>query len=693
MKSFAKTATRAVAALFAVALVTLGGVCTPAFADGVTSSITNARTGNVYNDLAKATAEAKSGDTIELGEGNYTLYGVDSKDTTQGKDLTFEGLGTDKTAWNIGAPVPDPAHFGTEYNGDYSFDGAGTVTFKNMTLRSGIAKNNNYLGFIRADKTVVDSCVINNQTCYWGYTCAEFKNTTFNAPSGDYAIWTYSSPTMTFENCTFNASGKMIKVYTDYSAGKHDITVNVKNCTFNSKSSKWDILGYYKQALSIDDSNMGNFKYILNITNSSATAQRDKTTCSQLFGFGGKEKQYNTSRTDVTIDGVTVWSNGQKLTHSYTDGEHDDNFKDEKKYDWEKKPDGWYCTGHAKCVYCGYEIAETVKATSVDTATCTEKGTRTYTATFSHKCFKPQTKTEEIAALGHDWGEPEYSWAEKDGGWCCTAKRVCKRDASHVEEEAVQASAKNTPATCTGAGEDVYTATFSNEAFEAQTKTEALDPLGHDWGELVYTWAEKDGEWHCTAKRVCKRDASHVEQQTVQASVETAPATCLEEGKSVYTATFDGDVFKPQTKTEALNPLGHDWGEPVYTWAKKDGDWYCTAKHVCKRDASHVEEETVKAAYEVTTPATTTKEGEGTYTATFKNEAFQTQTKTEPIAKLPVKPQEPAKPKPGKPGKSDKTNKQTLPGTGDSTASAIMVILSMAIVCFAASVVVAKVRK
>ena len=32
--------------------------------------------------------------------------------------------------------VADPAYFGTEYNGDYSFDGSGTITFRNMTLQS-----------------------------------------------------------------------------------------------------------------------------------------------------------------------------------------------------------------------------------------------------------------------------------------------------------------------------------------------------------------------------------------------------------------------------------------------------------------------------------------------------------------------------------------------------------------------------
>ena len=347
MKSFLKTASRAVAALFAVALVTMG-VASSAFADGAPGTITNARTGESYSDLATATAAAKSGDTILLGKGNYTLYKVNSEGHTKDKDLTFEGLGTDKTAWNIGAEVPDPANYGTEYNGDYSFDGAGTVTFKNMTMRSGKV---DYLGFIRANKTVVDNCVINGKTFYWGYESAEFKNTTFNPPSFDYALWTYSSPTMTFDSCTFNASGKVINVYTDYSAGSHDITVNVNDCKFNSMS-------YGKQALNINDSNMGEYKYILNITgNNTVTAARDNTTCSQLFGFGGKPGN-NTGRTDVTIDGTKVWSNKTMLTHSYTDGEHDNKFN-VTYTEWASDNAGtWTRTGTPKCKYCGFTKPE-----------------------------------------------------------------------------------------------------------------------------------------------------------------------------------------------------------------------------------------------------------------------------------------------------------------------------------------------
>lgn len=308
-----KSQNRFLAALLAVAMM-LQMLPMLAFAEDAlgTGEVRNKRTGTTYTSLATAVAEAQSGDTIELGEGNYTLYGVPSVGSTRGKDLTFVGQGPDKTAWNIGAKVPDPNLLGTEYNGDYSFDGAGTVTFKNMTLRSG---DKDYLGFIRIDNTVVENCVINGKTDYWGYTSAKFIDTTFNAPNGQYALWTYCSPIMTFDNCTFNASGKVINVYTDYSAEKFDITVNFNNCTVNSSNGFLD-----KQALIINDKNRGNYKYIINIKDPHVTAARSTTTCSQVFGF-----KYNTGRTEVYWNNSVepVWKDGEMQTHSYTDGEHD----------------------------------------------------------------------------------------------------------------------------------------------------------------------------------------------------------------------------------------------------------------------------------------------------------------------------------------------------------------------------------
>lgn len=315
-----KSQNRFLAALLAVAMM-LQMLPMLAFADGTTGTgetyvAWNENQGNKgYTTLEAAVAEAKSGETIILGEGNYTLYNKIDKAKIKDKNLTFVGQGSDKTTWYIGAKVPDPNLLGTEYNGDYSFDGAGTVTFKNMTLRSG---DKDYLGFIRIDNTVVENCVINGKTDYWGYTSAKFIDTTFNAPNGQYALWTYCSPIMTFDTCTFNASGKVINVYTDYSAKKFDITVNFNNCTVNSSNGFFD-----KQALIINDSNRGDCKYIINIKDPHVTAARSTTTCSQVFGF-----KYNTGRTEVYWNNSVepVWKDGEMKTHSYTDGAHDEAF-------------------------------------------------------------------------------------------------------------------------------------------------------------------------------------------------------------------------------------------------------------------------------------------------------------------------------------------------------------------------------
>lgn len=323
-----KSQNRFLAALLAVAMM-LQMLPMLAFADdaaGTEVAWNENKNNKGYPSLEAAVIDADSGDTIILGAGNYTLHNkLKDNQKPKGKDLTFVGQGSDKTTWYIGAKVPDPNLLGTEYNGDYSFDGAKTVTFKNMTLRSGTV---DYLGFIRIDNTVVEDCVINGKTDYWGYTSAEFNDTTFNAPSSNYALWTYCSPIMTFNNCTFNANGKVINVYTDAGAGDHNITVNFNNCTVNSNFQSYvSMFSNNKTALNINDSNMGSYKYIININDpKTITAARDKTTCSQMFGYGGKAATNNKGKTDVHLNGELVWTNGEMQTHSYTDGEHDNAF-------------------------------------------------------------------------------------------------------------------------------------------------------------------------------------------------------------------------------------------------------------------------------------------------------------------------------------------------------------------------------
>ena len=61
--------------------------------------------------------------------------------------------------------------------------------------------------------------------------------------------------------------------------------------------------------LNVNDSNMGNFKYIIHISgeNKVSGISVDSTTCSRLFGFGGKAKTNNTGRLEVSIEDTQVW--------------------------------------------------------------------------------------------------------------------------------------------------------------------------------------------------------------------------------------------------------------------------------------------------------------------------------------------------------------------------------------------------
>lgn len=357
-----KSQNRFLAALLAVAMM-LQMLPMLAFADGApgTGETYKAWIGNKgYTSLVDAVKAAKKGETttITLGADNYTLYGIPSDDTTKGKDLIFVGQGPEVTTWQIGAEVPDPSKYGTEYNSDYSLQGTGTVTFKNMTLCSADA---DYLGFSHTNNTVVENCVINGRTFYWGYQSAKFINTTFNAPpSGQYMLWTYCSPTMEFDNCNFKATkGKAIYVHTD--GTKQDITVYFNSCTMDSGSM------HNKTALKIDDSNMDSHKFIIYINNpQTIDAALDTMTCSKVFGFDGSSA-CNTGRTEVYWNNSVepVWKEGKMQTHSYTDGEHDKAFtytySEWKKFDERNE---WRDVTKT-CDYCHRELEKHREAASV----------------------------------------------------------------------------------------------------------------------------------------------------------------------------------------------------------------------------------------------------------------------------------------------------------------------------------------
>lgn len=308
-----------------------------------------------YTSLVDAVKVAPSGATITLGEGEYKLYKDISEGTLAGKELTFVGKGADKTIWNIGYSIEQPK----AEDCDYDLGGAETIRFENMKLKCGTG---DYHGFARINNTVVKDCVIDGKTFYWGYKSAEFINTTFNAPTFDYALWTYCSPTMTFDTCNFNTTGKAIYVHTD--GGTQNISVYFNNCTVDSGSM------LNKTAMKIDDSNMGSYKFFIHINNidinnpQTINAARDTMTCSKVFGFDGKSA-CNTGRTEVYWNDELVWKDREMKTHSYTDGEHDKAFtytpSEWKKFDERNE---WRDVTKT-CDYCHRELGKHQETASV----------------------------------------------------------------------------------------------------------------------------------------------------------------------------------------------------------------------------------------------------------------------------------------------------------------------------------------
>ncbi|MBE5924923.1 MAG: leucine-rich repeat domain-containing protein [Lachnospiraceae bacterium] len=111
--------------------------------------------------------------------------------------------------------------------------------------------------------------------------------------------------------------------------------------------------------------------------------------------------------------------------------------------------------------------------------------------------------------------------------------------------------------------------------------------------------------------------------------------TCEENGTKTRTCRVCG--YKQTVNDNEHSATGHDYGTPEYKWS--DDGKTCTATVICKRDGctesseGHKVTENAVVTSKVKEAATTEKMGTTTYTATFKNALFTTQTKD--VADIP----------------------------------------------------------
>jgi pectin methylesterase-like acyl-CoA thioesterase/pectate lyase len=207
-------------------------------------------------------------------------------------------------------------------------------------------------------------------------------------------------------------------------------------------------------------------------------------------------------------------------------------------------------------------------------STCTEAGEKVYTCKVCG-----ETKTEEIAALGHsyseEWTVDKEATCEEAGSkshHCTRPGCDSKSDVTVIEALGHEwGEGKETKApTCTEAGEKTYTCTRCNA-----TKKEAIEALGHAYSEewtvdKEATCEEAGSKSHHCTRPGCdsKTDVTVIEVLGHAYSEEWTvdkEATCEEAGSKSHHCTRPGCDSKSEvTEIEAL---GHEWGEGKETKA------------------------------------------------------------------------------------------------------------------------------
>ena len=256
-----------------------------------------------------------------------------------------------------------------------------------------------------------------------------------------------------------------------------------------------------------------------------------------------------------------------------------------------------------------------VKATITEkttAATCETAGETVYTATasFGGKDYKDNQKVE-IAALGHKYGEPTWTW--NDDHTKATAVFTCANDKSHVEKLEATVTSNTTAAKCEEDGATVYTATVSLDGQDyTDTQKDVIKATGHKYGKPEWKWT--DDNKTATATFTCENDKSHVKTEEAKISEKSEDATCTKAGKVTYTATvkLNGETYTDTKEVEGT-ALGHDYKvseKDGWKWtADKEKGYTAVATFVCSR---------CKDSHDVTADVKEDKNSQIIYTATAK---------------------------------------------------------------------------
>lgn len=319
------------------------------------------------------------------------------------------------------------------------------------------------------------------------------------------------------------------------------------------------------------------------------------------------------------------------------------------------------------CKVCSETKTEPIKAsghslTKVEAvaATCTEPGNNEYyTCSVCKKVFKADKTTETtvadetLTALGHkltkteakaatctEVGNKEYYTCDNCGKFFSDAegKNEIAKDSWVIDalKHDFTGAWVNTDAAghyhkCSrcDATDTVIKHTFNGKPCNEEDKCTVCGYVKaagvHAWGTAEYKWS--DDYKSCTATVKCT-NCEAVETDTAIIGIDTTPATCTVDGKTVYTATFSSNLFTTQTKEMTIDKLGHTYGAPVWSWSE-DGKT-ATATFTCTREGctaettGHAQTVTATVSGKQNVAPTCTDKGTTTYTAkvTFEKKDY-----------------------------------------------------------------------
>ena len=327
-------------------------------------------------------------------------------------------------------------------------------------------------------------------------------------------------------------------------------------------------------------------------------------------------------------------------------------------HDWLNPTYAW--SGYTTCTatrLCSRDSSHKQTSTSTGTSitnavttqpTCTATGVRTYTAKFGDSWAAQQTKTETIAKA-----PDKHTGSSTNGGTegvhtkysCCGATistshsftnkataslcRTCTCGYNDTAHRSVNGGTSGVHTKCGDCGYTISsTHSYTNTATSGVCRT-----CSCGYKITSHSMANTGtSAVHQTCSNCGYKTTTH--SYSVDSGVQYSAATCTAKRKNYKRCACGYNPKSASYVVEVGSALGHDWLTTTYTWSSDYKT--CTAKHVCSKDSSHSESQTVNSTSAVKTAATCTTKGWTTYTATFTSSWVPNKTQTKDVQNIAI---------------------------------------------------------